>query len=48
MDFIAGLPKSTKHNDAIMVVVGELSKVAPFIPVKSNFKAIDIASIFMK
>ena len=31
-----------------MVVVEKLSKVAHFIPVKLNCKAIDIASIFMK
>jgi hypothetical protein len=48
MDFITGLPKSTKHNDAIMVVVDKLSKVAHFIPVKSTCKTIDIANIFMK
>jgi hypothetical protein len=48
MDFITGLPKSTKKNDAIMVVVDKLSKSAHFIPVKSTCKAIDIANIFMK
>src|ERR1700677_1847531 len=48
MYFITGLPKSTKQNDAIMVVVDKLSKVAHFIPVKSTCKEIDIAGIFMK
>ena len=48
MDFITGLPKSTKQNDAIMVVVEKLSKSAHFIPIKSTCKAIDIANIFMK
>jgi hypothetical protein len=48
MDFITGLPKSTKQNDAIMVVVDKLSKVAHFIPIKSTCKEIDISSIFMK
>jgi hypothetical protein len=48
MDFIIGLPKSTKKNDSIMVVVDKLSKSAHFIPVKSTCKAIDIANIFMK
>ena len=46
MDFITGLPKSTKQNDAI--IVDKPSKASHFIPVKSNFKAIYIASIFMK
>jgi hypothetical protein len=48
MDFIIGLPKSTKQNDAIMVVVDKLSKFAHFIPIKSTCKALDIANIFMK
>lgn len=48
MDFITGLPKSTKQNDVIMVVVDKLRKVARFIPVKSTCKAIDISIIFMK
>jgi hypothetical protein len=48
MDFVTGLPTSTKHNDAIMVVVDKLSKSSHFIPIKSNCKAIDIAQIFMK
>jgi transposase InsO family protein len=48
MDFITGLPTSTKKNDAIMVVVDKLRKSAHFIPVKSTCKAIDIAQVFMK
>jgi hypothetical protein len=48
MDFITGLPKSSKQNGVIMVVVDKLSKVAHLIPIKSTCKAIDIASIFMK
>jgi hypothetical protein len=48
MDFITRLPRSTKHNDAIMVFVDKLSKVAHFIPIKSTRKAIDISNIFMK
>jgi hypothetical protein len=48
MNFITGLPTSTKHNDPIMVVVDKLIKSTHFIPVKSTCKAIDITSIFMK
>ena len=33
MDFITGLPTSTKQNDAIMVVVDKLSKSTHFIPI---------------
>jgi hypothetical protein len=48
MDSITGLPKSTKKNDVIMVVVDKLSKSSHLVPVKSTYKAIDIANIFMK
>jgi hypothetical protein len=48
LDFITGLPKTKKHNDSIMVVIDKLSNSAHFIPVKSTFKAINIAEIFMK
>jgi hypothetical protein len=48
MDFIIGLPKSARQNDAIMVVVDKLRKSTHFIPIKSTCKVIDIANIFMK
>ena len=47
MDFITGLPKSTKQNDAIMVVVEKLRKDAHFISVKSTCNIIETISIFM-
>ena len=48
MDFITGLPKNFRKHDSIMVVVDKLSKVAHFIPIKSTYKAVNIADIFMK
>jgi hypothetical protein len=48
MDFIMILPRKTKQHDAIMVVVDKLSKETHFIPIKSTYKAIDVANIFMK
>jgi len=48
LDFITGLPKNAKQNDSIMVVVDKLSKAAHFIPVKSTYKAVNIAKNFMK
>ena len=48
MDFITGLPKSKKQNDSIFVVLDKLSKAAHFIPVKSTYKAVNIADIFLK
>jgi hypothetical protein len=48
MDFIIGFPKIVKQHDAIMVVVDKLSKETHFIPIKSSFKAIVIANVFVK
>lgn len=48
IDFITSLPKNKRHNDSIMMVVDKLSKAAHFISVKSTYKAVNIADIFMK
>ena len=48
MDFIMGLPKSKKQNDSIFIGVYKLSKVAHFILVKSTYKEVHIADIFLK
>ena len=48
MDFITGIPKIKKQNDSIFVVVGNFSKAAHFIPVKSNYKEVHISDIFLK
>jgi hypothetical protein len=48
LDFVTGLPKTQKQNDSIMVVINKLNKSTHFIPVNSNFKAINIVEIFMK
>ncbi|KAK1681539.1 hypothetical protein QYE76_042387 [Lolium multiflorum] len=45
MDFITGLPKSSKGNDSIWVVVDRLTKVAHFIPVKTTIK--DLAELYI-
>jgi hypothetical protein len=36
MDFISGLPRSPKGNDAIWVIIDTFSKVAHLISVKSQ------------
>ena len=48
MDFIIGLSKSKKQNDFIFVVIENFSKEAHFIQVKSTYKEIPIADIFLK
>jgi hypothetical protein len=48
MAFIAGLPRTCKQHDSIMVVVDKLTKAAHFIPLKATNKATEVADIFMK
>ena len=48
MDFITGLPKRKKQKDSIFVVINKLLKEPHFIPVKSTYKAVNIAEIFLK
>ena len=42
------LPRNQNLNDSIMVVVDKLSKAAHFIPIKTTYKAANIADIFLK
>jgi hypothetical protein len=48
LDFITGLPRTSKHHDSIMVVVDTLTKAAHFIPLKTTHRAADVADIFLK
>jgi hypothetical protein len=48
MDFITGLPRTSKQHDSIMVVVDKLTKSAHFIPLKTTHRAADVADIFLK
>ena len=48
MDFIIILSKIKKLNDSIFVVIDKLSKEAHFIPMKSTYKVVNIADIFLK
>ena len=47
MDFITGLPSTSKGYDSIWVIVDRLTKVAHFIPVKINYKGSQLAEIYM-
>ena len=48
MDFSTGIPKRKNQNDSIFVFVDKLSKEAHFITVKSTYKEVHIANIFLK
>jgi hypothetical protein len=47
MDFITGLPRSTRGHNSIWVIVDQLTKVAHFIPVKTNFNGRRLAEIYI-
>jgi hypothetical protein len=47
MDFIVGLPNTTRHHDSIWVVVDQLTKVAHFLPVHTTNKAQKYAELYI-
>ena len=47
MDFIVGLPRTQSGYDSIWVVVDRLTKVAHFIPVKTNYSGTKLAELYM-
>ena len=48
MDFIVSLPRTSKGNEQILVIVDRFSKMAHFIPCKKAASAPDVASLFMQ
>ena len=47
MDFIVGLPRSTRGMDSIWVIVDRLTKSAHFLPVKTIYNVDKLANIYM-
>jgi hypothetical protein len=47
MDFIVGLPMTSRRHNYIFVVVDTLTKSAHFIPVKTTYQAPEIARVFI-
>lgn len=46
MDFIVGLPKTTKGFDSIWVIVDRLTKTAHFLPVKTSYYTSTYAKMY--
>jgi transposase InsO family protein len=47
MDFITGLPKTSRGFDSIWVIVDRLTKSAHFVPVKVDYRASRYAEIYV-
>jgi transposase InsO family protein len=47
MDFITGLPRSSRGHDSILVIIDRLTKVAHFLPIKTTHKGRDLADLYM-
>jgi hypothetical protein len=47
MDFIVGLPRTTKGYDSIWVIVYRLTKIAHFLPVKTYYPVLTYAELYI-
>ena len=47
MDFVVGLPRTSRHHESVWVIIDRMTKSAHFIPVKSTYKAEDYAILYI-
>ena len=47
MDFVTGLPRTSKGKDAIWVVIDRLTKVEHFLPVKTKIRTGHLAELYI-
>jgi hypothetical protein len=47
MDFITGLPKSSRGHNSIWVIIDRLTKVAHFLPVRTTHKGQELAELYI-
>ena len=45
--FITGLPRTRRGNNAIWVIVDTLTKVAHFLPIKTSYRADELARLYV-
>jgi transposase InsO family protein len=48
MDFVVGLPRTPKGNDSVWVIVDRLTKVAHFVPVKTQHRTERLAELYVE
>jgi hypothetical protein len=48
MDFVVGLPRTPKGNDSVWVIVDHLTKVAHFVPVKTQHQTERLAELYVE
>ena len=48
MDFVSGLPLTSRKNNVIWVIVDRLTESAHFIPFKKGMKFNEMAKLFVK
>ena len=48
MDFVVGLPRTARQNDAIWVIVDRLTKVAHFLPIKQSQSVETLAHTYVE
>jgi hypothetical protein len=48
MDFVIGLPKTTRQKDTIWVILDRLTKSAHFIPINEKDSLEKLSKIYMK
>jgi hypothetical protein len=47
MDFIVGLPKTTKGFDSIWIIIDRLTKITHFLPVKTDYLVAVYAQLYI-
>jgi hypothetical protein len=47
MDFVNGLPRTSRGNDSIWVIVDRLTKVVHFIPVRTTYGGDKLARLYV-
>ena len=48
MDFVVGLPRTQRHQDAIWVIADRLTKAAHFLAIKPTFNAEQLAKLYIQ